>query len=75
MQWMSDFRGSLVPPEVITLDGFTKFDLLLSYKFSKGPIAYQIDLFIDNLLDEDFYYAGPVAAYPRNYKITVKCSF
>jgi len=75
VQWMSDFRGGLIAPDLITLDGFTKVDLLLSYKFALGGSDLQVDLFVDNLFDEDFYYAGPIAAWPTNYKITLTWNF
>ncbi|MGC9451300.1 MAG: TonB-dependent siderophore receptor [Oceanipulchritudo sp.] len=75
VQWMSDFRGGQIAPDLLTLDGFTKVDLLLSYAFDWKGSQLQIDLFVDNLLDEDIYYAGPVPAMPTNYKITVTLDF
>ncbi|MGC9452878.1 MAG: TonB-dependent siderophore receptor [Oceanipulchritudo sp.] len=75
VQWMQDFRGSQALPDVLLLDGYTKVDLLLSYALPLSKGEWKCDLFIDNVLDEDFYYPGPVAAYPRNFKITIKYTF
>lgn len=75
VQWMEDFRGSAALPDIIVLDGYTKVDLLLSYKLPTDSGSWKFDLFVDNILDENYYYPGPLAAYPRNYKVTLNYSF
>jgi iron complex outermembrane receptor protein len=75
VQWMSDFRGGQVAPDLLTLDGFTKVDLLLSYRFQWRRQDLQVDLLMDNILDEAFYYAGPIPANPRNFKLSLIWKF
>ena len=75
IQWMTDFRGGQVAPDLLTLDGYTKVDLLLSYQFSLREQDVQVDFFVDNLFDENFYYAGPIPALPANYKLTLTWRF
>jgi iron complex outermembrane receptor protein len=75
VQWMDDFRGHQALDDLLLLDGFTKVDLLLSYTAPWLDNKLRIDLFVDNVFDENFYYAGPIPALPRNYKLTVSYKF
>lgn len=75
VQWMEEFRASAALPDVLVVDGHTKVDLLLSYKIAGENSDWKLDLFVDNLFDDEFYFAGPLPANPRNYKITVGYSF
>ena len=60
---------------LIWLDSYIRFDLLLSYKTRIGNYDAEYSLRVENLFDETYFLPGPHLGNPLNIKAGLKVSF